>query len=353
MKFLLYGAYGYTGRLITEKAKAYGLSPVLSGRNADKLAALGSEFNLETLVLDLKDKAALEAALKDFPLVLHAAGPFKHTAGPMLEACLNTGTHYLDITGEIEVFEMAHSLDETAKAKKIMLMPGVGFDVVPTDCLAAYLKQELPDAQDLKLAYASLKGGISRGTALTMAESIGEGSARRIDGKIRRVPLGEHTMMIDFGPKSLFVMSIPWGDVSTAYYTTGIPNIEVYTAIHPKAYKKVKWQKYLGWLFRLPFVKSFFREQARNRPAGPSAEKRAKALSLIWGQVTNDAGQTKTARLTTKDGYSLTAHTSLMIAKKVLANELKFGFQTPAACYGPELIMEVEGSQRELLDDRN
>lgn len=350
MEFLLYGAYGYTGKLITEMAASIGgLKPVLAGRNAKKLEVLADQYGYESLVLGLDDKAALEAALQRFPLVLHAAGPFKYTARPMMEACLATGTHYMDITGEIETFELAHGFSREASAKNIMMMPGVGFDVVPTDCLAAFLKAQLPDAQELKLAYATLKGGISRGTAMTMAEAAGEGSARRINGKITRVPLGEHTMTVDFGPKSLFVMSIPWGDVSTAYYTTGIPNVEVYSAVHPKTYKKVKWQKYLGWFLRLGLVKNQIRKQARLRPAGPSAERRAAATSLIWGQVKNASGASKTARLQTLDGYTLTATTSLMITSKVLEGNFQPGFQTPAGCYGADLIMEVKESRRELL----
>lgn len=346
MEFLLYGAYGYTGKLITELAAQYGLRPVLSGRNPEKLQSLAAEHGLEYLALDLNNQAALEAALERFPLVLHAAGPFKYTAKPMMEACLATGTHYLDITGEIEVFELAHSFDSAASAKNKMIMSGVGFDVVPTDCLAAYLKKKLPDAVELRLAYASLRGGISKGTASTVIESMGRGSYRRIDGVITAVPLGEHAMTVDFGPKKLFVMSIPWGDVSTAYYTTGIPNIEVLTSVHPKTYKKVKWQQHFGWLLRSPLVKNYLRKQLDKRPAGPSAEKRQKASSVIWGEVKNAAGKIETARLETIEGYTLTAHTSLMITKRVLEGDFKPGFQTPAGCYGPDLIIEVEGTRR-------
>lgn len=348
MEFLLYGAYGYTGELITAMADTFGLQPVLAGRNAEKLQALADQYDFASLELDLDDKAALEAALERFPLVLHAAGPFKYTARPMLEACIATGTHYLDITGEIEVFELAHSYDAQAKAKNIMLMSGVGFDVVPTDCLAAFLKQEMPDAQDLKLAFATLGGGVSRGTATTMVEGLGEGSARRIDGKITRVPMGEHTMTVDFGPKSLFVMSIPWGDVSTAYYTTGIPNIETFTSVHPKAYQRIKWQKYFAWFLRLGFVKNLMKQQVQKRPAGPSAEKRAKATSVVWGQVSNAQGQHKVGRLETLEGYTLTATTALMISKKVLESDFKPGYQTPAGCYGANLIMEIAASKLSL-----
>ena len=345
MEFLLYGAYGYTGQLITEMAKDYGLKPVLSGRNAEKLQALASEHNLDYLAIDLHDQEKLRSTLERFPLVLHAAGPFKYTARPMMEACLATGTHYLDITGEIEVFELGSSYDAQASAKNIMIMPGVGFDVVPTDCLGAYLKQQLPDATHLRLAFATLGGGVSKGTASTMLETLGEGSARRINGKITKVPIGENSMTVDFGTKKLLVMSIPWGDVSTAYYTTGIPNIETFTKVHPKTYKKVKWQNIFRWVFRVPLIKNFMKKQLDKRPAGPSAAKRATAKSVVWGEVKNAKGEIKTANLETVEGYTLTAMTSLMISKRVLTGDFKPGFQTPAGCYGADLVREVKGTK--------
>lgn len=349
MEFLLYGAYGYTGQLITEMAASFGLKPVLSGRNEEKLKALADEYQLEYIPLDLNDQAKLKATLERFPVVLHAAGPFKFTAAPMMEACLTTSTHYLDITGEIDTFELGASKDQAAKEAGVMIMPGVGFDVVPTDCAAAYLKAALPDATHLKIAFAMLGSGVSHGTAMTMAENAGEGGARRIDGKITNVPLGEHAMTVPFIGKDRFVMSIPWGDVSTAYHTTGIPNVETFTTVHPKTYKKVKYQKYIGWLLRSSFVKKQMQKRIDARPAGPSKERRDKAKGLIWGEATNAAGETKTVRLQVIEGYSLTATTALMITKRTIEGQAKPGFQTPAGLFGADLIMQVEGTIREEI----
>ncbi|GAB5551197.1 MAG: saccharopine dehydrogenase NADP-binding domain-containing protein [Saprospiraceae bacterium] len=349
MEFLLYGAYGYTGKLITEMASDFDLKPVLSGRNEEKLKALAEKYSLEYITLDLEDKAKLKTTLERFSLVLHAAGPFKFTAAPMMDACLETGTHYLDITGEIDTFELGASKNQAAKEAGIMIMPGVGFDVVPTDCTAAYLKQVLPDATHLKIAFAMLGSGVSHGTAMTMAESAGEGGARRIDGEITKVPLGEHAMTVPFIGKDMFVMSIPWGDVSTAYYTTGIPNIETFTSVHPKTYSKVKYQKYIGWLLRSSFVKKQMQKRINARPAGPSQERREKGKGLIWGQASNAAGETKTVRLQVMEGYSLTATTALMITKWTLEGQAKPGFQTPAGLFGADLIMKVEGTIREEI----
>lgn len=346
MKFLLYGATGYTGQLIAEHATAFGLQPILAGRSRSKLEAMAQALNMEYRVFDLGDTAALDAALKETPVVLHAAGPFMFTAKPMLEACLRTGTHYLDITGEIAVFEMAARLGRKAADAGIMVMPGTGFDVVPTDCTALYLKNRMPDATHLQLAFAGLGGGVSQGTASTMAENLGEGGAVRKDGKIVRVPMGHKSMIVPFKAKPLFVMSIPWGDVSTAYYSTGIPNIETYVGFSPSAYRWVKLQRYFNWLLRTRMVRNMVKKRIRERPAGPSPEQRAKTKSYVWGRVSNAAGATLEAQLITPDGYTLTALSSLIIAKKVLEGNAPVGFQTPAKAYGADLIMEVEGVER-------
>jgi len=238
--FLLYGANGYTGQLIAKYAAQYNFQPVLAGRREELIKPLALELNLPYKIIDLDDRGLLTDALRDVKLVVHAAGPFADTARQMIDACLQTGTHYIDINGDISVFEMIKSFDARAKEKNIMLLPGAGFDVVPTDCMALYLKNRLPDATDLKLAFASIGGAVSHGTAMTIVSKLGEGGAARVNGKIIRQPIGKNGMWVNFGEKKLFVMSIPWGDVSTAYFTTGIPAIEVYTAVTPAIYRWMK-----------------------------------------------------------------------------------------------------------------
>jgi short subunit dehydrogenase-like uncharacterized protein len=353
MQFLLYGANGFTGQLIARFAKDYGLQPILAGRNEAKIKALADETGYPSRVFDLNDSLLLQEALQEVPVVLHAAGPFIHTARPMMEACLRTGTHYLDITGEMAVFEMAARLDGQARNAGIMLMPGVGFDVVPSDCLALYLKNRLPDATHLKLAFASVGGGVSHGTALTMVENLGESGAVRKDGKIFRVPMGHKTLYFPAGEKQLFAMTIPWGDVSTAWRSTGIPNIEVYTGVHPSTYRWVRLSRKLGWLLRTEFIKKFARRRVHRRPPGPSDERRQRAKSYLWGEVGNAKGERRQATLVTPEGYNLTARTSLSILKKVLNRNLQNGFQTPAMVYGEYLILEFDGVERaDLTVDR-
>ena len=347
--FLLYGANGYTGQLIAKMAAGYGLQPILAGRNEASLKALAAILNLPYKVIDLSNREALHKALQEVPVVLHAAGPFRFTSTTMIEACLATKTHYLDITGEIGVFEQAKRYDASAKEAGIMIMPGVGCDVVPTDCTALYLKNQLPDATHLKLAFATVGGKLSHGTAVTMAEGLGEGGAVRENGKITKKPLGHKGFWIDFGIKKLFVMCIPWGDVSTAFTTTGIPNIETYAGSSPKTFSMLKWQGLYNWLLRTSFVRNRVKAKIKQNPAGPSDEMRAKAKSLVWGEVVNDNGQKASVRLQCPEGYTLTAHSSLLITQKVLQGNFKTGYQTPAGAYGADLIMELPDVKRESL----
>ncbi|HLD53722.1 MAG TPA: saccharopine dehydrogenase NADP-binding domain-containing protein [Sediminibacterium sp.] len=347
-KFLLYGANGYTGRLIASMAHQYELVPVLAGRNEAALSLMAKELSLEYLVVDLNDTDKLVNALQSFKVVLHAAGPFMHTAFKMATACIKAGVHYLDITGEIGVFELLKKMGDAFAQREIMVMPGVGFDVVPTDCMAKFLHDQMPDTTHLKLAFASVGGKLSHGTATTMAEGMGEGGAVRENGKIIRKPLGHKGMWVNFSSKKLFTMTIPWGDISTAYTTTLIPNIETYTSVSPKTFSMLKWQGVYNWLLKLSFVRNYYKKKIKKMPAGPDEAMRKKAKSLVWGEVSNDAGKTLRATLEGPEGYTLTALSSLIILKKVLSQNFKPGYQTPAACYGADLVLEIPGVTRTM-----
>ena len=353
--FLLYGAYGYTGELLARYAAQYDLHPILSGRREEVLKPLAAKLGYPYKVFDVNNSSALLAALREVKLIVNAAGPFQFTAQPIIDACLQTGVHYLDVNGDIAVFEMIRQMDAAAKQAGIMLLPGAGFDVVPTDCTALLLKKLLPDAITLKLAFANIGGGLSHGTATTMVNKLGQGGAVRKDGKIVSVPLGQKGMWVEFlnvstgTPEKKFVMTIPWGDVATAYYTTAIPDIESYTAISPSVYRLLKIQGLFNWLLRTNFVRNMIKTKINNRPAGPDDQQRSKALSLVWGQVSNSKGETKTVRMSCPDGYTLTMHSTLLLAQKVLRGDLKPGYQTPASAYGEDLVLELPGVKREML----
>jgi short subunit dehydrogenase-like uncharacterized protein len=347
---LLYGATGYTGRLIIEEAMNKGLPLVLAGRNQQTVSALASEYELPYRVADLSNPAQLDSILKEMPVVLHAAGPFAVTAQPMIAACLRNNVHYLDITGEIGVFEYAHSLNKQAIEAGIMLLPGCGFDVVPTDSMASWLHEQLPDATHFELAFVSVGGGVSHGTASSMVAKLGEGGAIRKNGVIIPQPLGKQAKWIDFEGKKFFVMSIPWGDVSTAYYTTGIPNVITYTGMPPMVYRLLKVQSLFNWLLRKRAIRQFLQRKIDQRSAGPDAAMRAASYSMVKAQVRNQDGMTKAGFLKGPDGYTMTARASVLIAGKVLQGQFKAGFQTPAGCYGNKMVLEIDGVHRQLID---
>jgi short subunit dehydrogenase-like uncharacterized protein len=346
-KVLLYGSNGYTGKLIARYAKDYQLHPILSGRNEKEISTLATELNLPYKVLSLDDAAQLKEALKEVAVVIHAAGPFRYTAKQMVEACIETGTHYIDINGDISVFEFIKKYDAKAKQANVMLMPGAGFDVVPTDCMAVHLKNKMPDATNLEIAFVSLGGSqISHGTATTMADKVGEGSVVRENGKFVSKPLGHQGKWIEINGKKLFVMTIPWGDISTAYTSTGIPNIVTYTGMKPSAHRILKFQFLFNWLLRTKFVRAQIQKKIKSRPAGPTDEQRAKSKTYIWGKVSNAEGKEISSSMEVLEGYTLTAFASLIITQKILKGNFKPGYQTPAGCYGEDLVFEMNGCKR-------
>src|ERR1043165_8167305 len=247
-RFLIYGAYGYTGGLITRCAAERGLKPIIAGRNEQKTREIADQFDFESRIFGLGDTDPLDRTLAEVDVVLHCAGPFSITSRPMVEACIRNKKHYTDITGEIAVFEACAAMDKRAMEAGVMLVPGVGFDVVPSDCLARHLKDRLPTATHLTLAFYGM-GKLSHGTQATMTMNIGKGGAIRRDGKITPVPAAWKTREIDFGEGVVKTgVTIPWGGVATAWYSTGIPNIEVYTVVPPQNLKMMKISRYLGWL---------------------------------------------------------------------------------------------------------
>lgn len=340
--FLIYGANGYTGELVAREAAKRGLKPILAGRSQNKIEPLAKELDLTFRTFSLEDKKSLEYTLKEVDFVLHCAGPFSLTSKQMVEACLRTGKHYLDITGEIAVFEAMARRDERAKQANIMIMPGVGFDVVPSDCLALHLKNLLPTATDLTLAFYGM-GKISHGTMATMTMNVGKGGAIRKDGVITPVPAAWKTREIDFGATKKQAVTIPWGDVSTAFYSTGIPNIEVYTVVPESNLRMMKMSRYLGWFLSTGVAQKYLQKQIPE--GGPNAEERAKGKTYLWGEAKDGNGDKVEARLTCPEGYETTVQTALKICEKILNDDFKIGFQTPAKAYGADLILEIEGAQ--------
>ncbi|RFU44280.1 trans-acting enoyl reductase family protein [Paraburkholderia sp. DHOC27] len=343
MRWMIYGANGYTGELIAREAARRGLKPVLAGRRRESVEELARTLGLEARAFGLDDVAALTGQIKGHALVLNCAGPFSATAAPMMEACLRAGVHYLDITGEIAVFEHAQSLDARARDAGVVLCLGVGFDVIPTDCVAAALKAALPDATHLALGFDS-RSGFSPGTAKTSVEGLAQGGKVRRDGKIVTVPLAYEVRRIDFGDGEKDAMTIPWGDVSTAWYTTGIPNIQVFIPGSPRMIANARRANYIRPLLGLSWVQKLIKARIARTVKGPSEEKRAKMPTFVWGEVTNARGEKKTARIRTANGYSLTITGSLAVVEHLMAARPAGGAYTPARLVGADLVKRLPGS---------
>ncbi|WP_435361108.1 saccharopine dehydrogenase family protein [Haloarchaeobius sp. DFWS5] len=341
---LVYGSYGYTGRLIAEKAVSKGLNPILAGRDPEAVHDHAEELDCRARVFTADDHRTVADFLEGVDVVLNCAGPFSKTADPVVRACIDVGAHYLDITGEWQVFEAIAARDEAAKDAGVMLLPGVGFDVVPSDCLAAHLHDRLPEATQLRLALGSL-GGMSRGTALTMVESLGEGGVVREDGVITEVPLAEHDREVEFSYGERSVMSIPWGDVSTAYHSTGIPNVEVYSETHPKTIARLRKLRKISPILAAGPTQKLLSLLVNWRVKGPDEEQLHEGRGEVWGEATDGIDRV-VSRLHTPNGYALTRDTAVLTARKALRGNVKPGFQTPSTAYGKDLVLEIPGVER-------
>lgn len=347
---LIYGAYGFSGAGIAQLASQYGITPVLSGRNEAKLKPLADELGYDYIVLSLENNHAnLVAVLEHFEVVLHIAGPYTYTAKPMLDAAVAAGTHYLDLTGENHVIQAALDRDEEFKRANIMVMPAVGYDVVPTDCLNLYVANQIDNPSNLTVIlngnYNDVEGaGMSRGTAKSGLEIISRPLLMRIDGAM--IPVQAPKVInrsVDGQAQTL--IQIPWADMVTSYVTTGVPTIEVFQVQEgefpswiPRLAQSDFGRRLLAWM-----IDTFF-------PEGPPASAQQERQTRIEATASNNAGESASAALITPEGYQLTFHSTLLVAKRVIDGYWEPGFQTPARVYGADLVLEVPGVTRIDLD---
>lgn len=344
-RILIYGANGYTGKLITQEAKTRGVDVELAGRNKKAIEIISKDTGFPFHICELNENTKLENLLREFDTVIHCAGPFSETAIPMVEACIKSKTNYLDITGEIWVFEDIMKYHEKAQEAGIVLLPGVGFDVVPTDCLAAYLKDKMPNGNSLELGFVGSKTGMSRGTAVTMAKNISKGGFIRRNGEIKNVPLAYEVKELKFAHREQWCMTIPWGDLMTSYHQTQIPNIKVFSGASIKMINKIKKYQGLKFLLGISWIQKIARKKIENSVQGPSAEDLKNGKTYVLGTVSDHNGNSFTTELITPEAYFLTAKTALTSALKLRDINLK-GYFTPAQAFGKDFILEFENVER-------
>ncbi len=341
MTWTIYGANGYTGRLVAELAVSRGHRPMLAGRDEQTVGALAAELGVEHRAFPLSDPVAVARGLDDTALVAHCAGPFSVTSQPLVDACLATGTHYVDITGEIDVLEAVFARHDEAAQASVVLLPGSGFDVVPTDCLAAMVVGRLPGATALDIAFRA-DGGLSPGTARTAMEGLGYGGRARIGGVITTVPSGWRRRTAEFASGPVTVTSIPWGDVSSAFHSTGIPEIVTFTQL-PGGGAASRLQRLAGPAVKVPGVRRVLAAAAHRRVTGPDEARRARSRSQVLVEARSDDGRSATGSLTTPNAYSLTADSVVRIVERVLAGAVPAGARTPSQAHGARFVLDLDG----------
>jgi saccharopine dehydrogenase (NAD+, L-lysine-forming) len=339
--WMIYGANGYTGALVAEEAAARGARPILAGRSEGAIAPLAARLGCDHRIFDLDDAGAAARHLDGARAVLLCAGPFSRTSRPMVDACLARGVHYLDITGEIPVFEAVHARTGEATRAGVVLLPGVGFDVVPSDCLAATLAAALPGASELALAFSG--GSPSAGTAKTMLEGLPRGGAARRGGRIVRVPVAWKTADIPFADRTRPAVTIPWGDVATAFHSTGIPDIETYVAQPRRAIRALRLARPFFPLLGLRPVQRLAARAIEKRVAGPDAEARERGRSQLWGRVRDPAGNEVQGTATVPEGYRFTVLSALASVERLLAGGVAPRAHTPSTAFGADFVTTIEG----------
>jgi short subunit dehydrogenase-like uncharacterized protein len=335
---LVYGATGYTAGLLLDVALKRGMRPVLAGRDRARVAALAARLGLDFRIADLSELSQLGDALRGIRVVLNAAGPFAHTADPMIRACLQAGSHYLDISGELDALEIAAGHDAAARARGIMILPGVGFDVVPSDCLCAHVWRRTARPAVLRIAVSGLEL-MSPGSSATLISELGRATRVRSAGQLREIPPGSSIRWFDFGNGSRPCGAVSWGDLTTARYTTGIENIETYFELTPAVSAMLQSSRYGSWLFRLPGVRESLAQQARAWAPEPTASERASRRAAIVAEIEETDGRRSVSRLLTPEAYTMTAQLGVEVARRVLRGDVEAGFQTPGRLFGPRFIL--------------
>lgn len=345
---LIYGAYGYSGRLIAEAAVARGMRPVLAGRDATRTAALAHELGLPFRSFALEQPSQVDQGLQGIAVVLHCAGPFSATAAPMLDGCLRARAHYLDICGEYQVIEAVAARDAALREAGIMAMCGVGMDVVPTDCLAAHMRRRMPDAVRLDIYIRALEQ-LSPGTATTMIEGMGLPNVVRAGGQLVERTAGADRRKVPFPDRTVSMVSVPWGDIATAWRTTGIADIAVHMSLLPGAPIMVALSRYGRSLQQSALVQRALKALVRRFVTGPGAGQREAAHCEFIAEARDAQGKLCRSYLATREGYALTVDSACAIAARVLAGQARPGFQTPGGLFGADFVLELPGSERRDL----
>ena len=345
--FLIYGATGYSARLVLGECLARGLRPILAARPSARLAALEAETDLECRAASLDDPDELDECLKGVRAVLHSAGPFSRTWRPMVEACLRNRVHYLDLTAEVRSIEAVAEFDRAARDRAIMLMPAVGFEVVPSDCLVSYVVARVPAATTLHIGSIPMRFATQASTR-TLSEAANFQMQRR-QGRLERLPFGSQQYAFDFGVGPSVGLNVSNADLATAYYSCGLQNITTYFQALPGVQMMLSAGRGFGWALQSGVAQALIKTWTDFLPSDPEISTGGAQRLSIVADVSNARGERAVSRLRTPEAYAFTGVAAAAVVERVLAGDLQTGFQTPARVFGSEFVMSLPGVSREDL----
>jgi short subunit dehydrogenase-like uncharacterized protein len=355
----VYGATGYTGRLVAAELVRRGAEAVLVGRNAAKLEIVAEDLGgVQTRVAPLDDLAALREALEPCAAVISCAGPFAEHGEPVLTAAIGAGTHYLDTTGEQRY--MRRVFDEfgaQAQRARVALLPAMGFDYAPGDMLAAVTAASTEPVDELVVAYAVIGFGASRGTLRSVLGVLAGGDVEWRDGQLAPGPRSRSAGSFDFGEPvgRQRVIRLPAGEHLTVprhvqthrvrtvlTIATVLPFARLFAPAAPVLMPAV------GLLVRTPARRAI--ELAIGRlPEGPSTEDRRRAQFTVVCEAS--AGEERKRRvLTGTDLYGLTARTTVEGALRCAAPSFEAaGALAPSQAFEPGDFLAAVGLEPEVV----
>ncbi|QFH87965.1 hypothetical protein FR760_24345 (plasmid) [Enterobacter hormaechei] len=326
-KLMIYGATGYTGSMIVRHALEASLQIIIAGRDREKLAAMSSVLNVPFRAFSLDNPENIDGGLEDIGVVINCAGPFLHTARPLMEAAIRQKVHYLDVAAELDSYLLAEILDEAASSAGVMLLPGCGGSVAMLGCLAAHAVTQVNKPTSISLAL-HITGTMSRGSAVSAAENLSTQCLIRRNGQLSETEASE-LQDFDFGNgrQACFPVTLP--DLITVWKATGIPDIKTFVHVSGEGFPQ-------GNLADLP--------------DGPTVQEREASRYQAVAEVLNADGETQHMLLDTVNGYSFTALAAAEAGRRVLAGECRPGFQTPAALFGKHFAETIADTRITLSD---
>jgi short subunit dehydrogenase-like uncharacterized protein len=346
----LYGATGYTGRLVAAELAAAEADFVISGRSREKLEALARELDGEVAVkpATLDDPASLRDLLSDCAAVIDCAGPFLRYGEPVLRAAVETSTHYLDTTGEQPYIKMAFERYGPGAAEaEVAVIPAMGFDFVPGDMIAALTAEGMGDVDEVVIGYAWADFEPTRGTMLTTLEILAGGAVewRKLQWLPAERPFGPATFRFPEPIGRQRMLSYPSGEQITVPRHISTRRVRTLLtastfAPHPKLGALMQLlARPTGLALRTP-LKRAIRAAVSRLPEGPSPETRGKTRYTIVCDVVRGE-QARRGVLRGLDTYGVTA---AMVAKgAMIAADTGFsgsGALAPSQAFEPRSFLD-------------